>query len=73
MTTEKPCGDQIVESVVAKFRSRAVIGRIKYGVTMDEAQLDFLSWLRHFQEELMDGVNYAEKMIQTIESEIPEP
>lgn len=73
MTTEKPCGDPIVESVVAKFRSRALIGRNKYGVSLAEAQLDFLSWLRHFQEELMDGVNYAEKMIQNIENDIPEP
>ena len=73
MTTEKPCGDQIVESVVAKFRSRAIIGRNKYGVTLSEAQLDFLSWLRHFQEELMDGVCYAQKMIDNIEREIPEP
>jgi len=52
--------DPIIDSVVRKFRNRSAFGIQKYGTTLkDNATDDFLT---HLQEELMDSVNYVEKM-----------
>jgi hypothetical protein len=42
------------------------MGKEKYGITMDRNDLEFWDWLNHFQEELMDGIVYAEKIKQQI-------
>jgi hypothetical protein len=33
---------------------------------MDRNDLEFWDWLNHFQEELMDGIIYAEKIKQQL-------
>jgi hypothetical protein len=53
--------DSVVQAVIDKFANRAKMGKEKYGVTMDRDDLEFWDWLNHFQEELMDGIVYAEK------------
>ena len=58
--------DSVVQAVIDKFASRAKMGKEKYGVTMDRNDLEFWDWLNHFQEELMDGIVYAEKLKQQI-------
>lgn len=58
--------DLVVQAVINKFASRAKMGKEKYGVTMDRNDLEFWEWLNHFQEELMDGIVYAEKLKQQI-------
>jgi hypothetical protein len=58
--------DLVVQAVINKFANRAKIGKEKYGVTMDRNDLEFWDWLNHFQEELMDGIVYAEKLKQQI-------
>lgn len=58
--------DLVVQAVINKFASRAKMGKEKYGVTMDRNDLEFWEWLNHFQEELMDGIIYAEKLKQQI-------
>ena len=58
--------DSVVQAVIDKFASRAKMGKEKYGVTMDHNDLEFWDWLNHFQEELMDGIVYAEKLKQQI-------
>jgi hypothetical protein len=57
--------DSIVESVVDQFRTRAELGKAKYGTTMDRNDLTPMQWIQHLQEELMDAVVYLEKVKQT--------
>ena len=54
--------DSIVESVINKYRERSEKGIETYGTTLDRNDLSRLEWLNHLQEELMDAVNYIEKL-----------
>ena len=56
--------DSIVESVIQKFQQRSEIGIKKYGKTLDRNDLNFIEWVNHLQEELMDAILYAEKLKQ---------
>jgi hypothetical protein len=56
--------DSIVESIVQKFQQRSEIGIKKYGKTLDRNDLNFIEWVNHLQEELMDAILYAEKLKQ---------
>ena len=55
-------------SVRDKIAARAAKGLAKYGVGMDRTDLSRLDWLRHLQEELMDGCVYLERLIQDEEA-----
>lgn len=57
---------EIEESVIAKIRQRRDAGRVKYGVTMERADVDTLDWLQHAQDEAMDLAIYLEKLIKRI-------
>jgi hypothetical protein len=52
--------DPIIESVIRKLRDRGGVGIKKYGTTLEENNVD--DFLTHVQEELMDAVNYIEKL-----------
>jgi len=52
--------DPIIESVVEKIKSRSAVGIKKYGTTLKDNNTD--DFLTHLQEELMDSVNYLEKL-----------
>jgi len=54
----------IEERVCEKVLERAKVGRVKYGVTMQNADLPPLDWMNHLQEELMDAVVYLQKIIE---------
>jgi len=54
--------DPVIESVVDKFVERSNVGFKKYGVTLDQDPGDLNVWMTHLQEELMDAVNYIEKL-----------
>lgn len=54
--------DPIIKQVVEKFVSRSNVGFEKYGVTLQDDKSDLDAWLNHLQEELMDAVNYIEKL-----------
>jgi len=56
--------DSITEGVIRKIRERAAMGEKKYGVTLDRADLSMLDWLNHLQQGLLDGAEYAEKLIR---------
>lgn len=56
--------DVIVESVRKKLADRSAAGIVKYGKTMERTDLNRLDWLRHAQEELLDGAVYLERLIQ---------
>ncbi len=52
--------DTVVESVINKFRERSETGIKKYGKTLDRDDLNFIDWITHLQEELMDATIYIE-------------
>lgn len=54
--------DSVVESVIDKFKERSEVGFKKYGTNLDRNDLSPLEWLNHLQEELQDGILYAEKL-----------
>ena len=60
--------DSIVASVIASFQKRSLVGLEKYGKSLDRTDLNFLQWVQHAQEELMDAILYLEKL-KTISSE----
>ena len=53
---------RIEDKVCEKIQERAKVGKSKYGVTMERADLNFLEWLQHLQEELMDATVYIERL-----------
>ena len=54
--------DSVVTSVINKFKQRSEFGQRKYGTNLDRKDLQFLDWVNHMQEELMDAILYLEKM-----------
>lgn len=60
--------DFVVDKVIQKFRERSQIGIEKYGKTLAENNTD--NFLNHLQEELMDAVNYIEKLKTQESSEL---
>ena len=54
--------DRNVEAVRQRLLSRSQIGLQKYGVTTERDDIDFLGWLVHLQEELLDAAVYIEKL-----------
>jgi hypothetical protein len=54
----------IEDEVCKKIQSRAELGLVKYGVSLDYAGLTELELLIHAQEEAMDLANYLEVLIQ---------
>lgn len=61
--------DSIVDGVIDKLINRAVVGKKKYGVTLDRNDLSLSEWLTHLQEELMDAVNYIERIKKVVDGE----
>ena len=54
--------DPIVESVRAKLLTRSQVGVKKYGTTLADNTKD--NYLNHLQQELLDGANYIEVLLQ---------
>ena len=61
--------DPIIKSVVEKFVQRSDTGFKKYGVTLQDDGGNALKWLDHLQEELMDAVNYIEKLKSVLQTD----
>ena len=59
---EKDRQDSYVQSVKEKFEQRSQTGVKKYNTTLERDDLNFLDWLNHLQEELMDATLYIEKL-----------
>jgi succinate dehydrogenase flavin-adding protein (antitoxin of CptAB toxin-antitoxin module) len=59
---ERDRQDKYVQSVKEKFEQRSQTGIKKYNTTLEIEDLDFLDWLNHLQEELMDATLYIEKL-----------
>jgi|TARA_R100000935_G_scaffold28264_1_gene48587 hypothetical protein len=54
--------DPIIEKVCDQLVERSDVGFKKYGVTLEDDMGDLTKWLQHLQEELLDAVNYIEKL-----------
>jgi len=54
--------DKVIQDVVNKFQERSNVGYKKYGVTLHDDEPNLHKWLNHLQEELMDAVNYIQKL-----------
>lgn len=54
--------DKNVEAIREMLRSRMETGYKKYGVTTERTDIDFLGWLQHLQEELLDAAVYIERL-----------
>jgi hypothetical protein len=59
---ERDRQDKYVQSVKEKFEQRSQTGIRKYNTTLERDDLNFLDWLNHLQEELMDATLYIEKL-----------
>ena len=59
--------DSTLDRVVEEMRKRQELGLNKYGCTVDRNDLSGKEWLQHLKEELMDGVLYAQRAIDTLE------
>lgn len=57
--------DEIINRVVEKFQQRSEVGIKKYGTTLKDNNTD--DFLVHLQLELMDAVNYIEKLLYDVE------
>lgn len=60
--------DSIVTSIIDQFKSRAEMGKKKYGTDLDRTDLSVLDWIQHAKEEHMDAILYLEKLKQTLSS-----
>jgi hypothetical protein len=65
--------DSVVTAVIEKFKSRAKMGKEKYGTDLDRKDLKVGDWIQHAQEELMDGILYLEKLKQELSSSKQDP
>lgn len=54
--------DKVIKDVIEKFKERSDVGYKKYGVTLHDDEPNLHKWLNHLQEELMDAVNYIQKL-----------
>jgi hypothetical protein len=63
--------DSIVNSVIQSFKERSEVGFKKYGTNLDRKDLSALEWINHFQQELQDGILYAEKLKSYVPNQIP--
>lgn len=54
--------DLHVNNVVVKMQQRSEQGIRKYGTTLERNDLEFIDWLTHLQEELMDATLYIERI-----------
>ena len=61
--------DRNVEAVAGKLRARSRKGVDTYGVTTERTDLSHADWLRHLQEELLDGAVYIEKLLGEMKGE----
>ena len=62
---------KVEDEVCKKIQDRSNVGKEKYGVTMETADLTTEEWLTHLQEELMDAAVYVQKLLERIR-ELPE-
>lgn len=58
--------DAINQAVLNKIINRAIQGMKTYGVSMERTDVSTVEWLKHLQEELLDGAVYLERVIRDL-------
>jgi len=61
--------DRIVLSVMKKLNQRSLKGIETYGVSLEREDYDIKDWLQELQQELLDGANYIEAILQKLEQD----
>lgn len=69
-TAETVKTDKYVQSVKEAFEQRSQTGIKKYNTTLEREDLNFLDWLQHLQEELMDATLYVERLKTSYAEEV---
>jgi hypothetical protein len=59
---------RIEEQVIERIKRRAMMGKIKYGTTMERKDLTAEQWAVHLQEELLDAAVYLERLIEELKN-----
>jgi hypothetical protein len=54
--------DPIVLKVMSKFYNRSQRGIEKYGTMLTRTDLEFIDWVTHLQEEMLDAALYCERL-----------
>lgn len=62
--------DSVVQTLQEMFIERAKKGKLKYGTDLDRTDLEFLDWIQHFREELMDGLLYITRIEQDLKNKL---
>lgn len=57
------CQSDIYKEVISDLISREKMGRIKYGTTVDKANLSEREWMQHAYEEALDFAIYLKRMM----------
>jgi len=64
--------DKYVQQVKKNFEERSQTGIKKYNTTLERTDLNFIEWLNHLQEELMDATLYIERLKTSYAEEVTE-
>jgi hypothetical protein len=56
--------DPVVNQVIGKLSKRSKIGQTKYNTDLSRKDLTDKDWLNHLQEELLDGANYVQVLLE---------
>jgi hypothetical protein len=57
------CQSDIYKEVITDLISREKMGRMKYGTTVDNANLSEKEWMQHAYEEALDFAIYLKRMM----------
>lgn len=57
------CQSDVYKEVISDLISREKMGRIKYGTTVDKANLSEKEWMQHAYEEALDFAIYLKRMM----------
>ena len=57
------CQSDVYKEVISDLIAREKMGRIKYGVTVDNANLSEKEWLHHAYEEALDFAIYLKTIM----------
>lgn len=58
------CQSDVYKEVISDLISREKMGRMKYGTTVDKANLSEREWMQHAYEEALDFAIYLKRMIK---------
>ena len=57
------CQSDIYKEVITDLISREKMGRMKYGTTVDKANLSEKEWMQHAYEEALDFAIYLKRLM----------